>query len=58
MPVSQENEAVLKGRVAPKKPKAADEMQDAEEEEKDDGRAKKPVRPEDVAMGVEGDVER
>ena len=34
VPVSQEHETVLKGRVAPKKPPQAD---DAEEEEKDGG---------------------
>ena len=52
MPVSQENESVLKGKVAPKV------VNDPEEEEKDDGMGKKEVKPEDVAMGLNGDVER
>ena len=42
----------MKGKIAPKKP--ADE---AMEEEKDEG-PKKPLRPEDVAVGIDGDVER
>lgn len=52
MPVSQENETVLKGKIAPKKPE-----NEAMEEEKDEG-PKKPVRAEDVAVGIDGDVER
>jgi len=41
VPVSTENEAVLKGRVAPKKKKTASQ----DEEEKDDGKA---VKQEDI----------
>ena len=52
MPVSQENEAVLRGKVAPKKPD-----NEAMEEEKEEG-PKKPLRPEDVAVGIDGDVEK
>lgn len=53
MPVSQENEAVLKGKVAPKKPE-----NETMEEDKDNGLPKQPIRPDEVAMGVNGDVER
>jgi len=52
VPVSSENETVLKGRVAPKKQKLDNE---AMEEDKEDGR---PVKPDDVAMGIDADVER
>ena len=55
MPVSQENESVLKGQIAPKKPQRSDEDM---EEEKDDGKPKGPVKLEDVAVGLNGDVER
>lgn len=54
MPVSQENEAVLKGKVAPKKKPDSD---NDIEEEKDDG-MKRPIRHDEVAMGVDGDVEK
>lgn len=57
MPVSQENESVLKGKVAPKAPPNNPADEDIEEE-KDDGMGQKTVRPEDVAMGINGDVER
>ena len=48
MPVSEENEAVLKGKIAPKN-KEDQQMSD------DDGKA---VRAEDINMGLNGDVER
>jgi len=51
--VSQENETVLKGRIAPKKVD-----KEGMEEEKDDGSPAKPIRPEDVGMGLNGDVEK
>ena len=53
VPVSTENESVLKGQVAPKLKKEGDGDGDAEMD--DDG---KPVKPEDVAMGLNGDVEK
>lgn len=56
MPVSQENEAVLKGRVAPKKQPAPDSDNDIEEE-KEEG-VKRPLRHDEVAMGVNGDIEK
>ena len=46
---------MLKGKIAPKKPAKTQENPD--EEEKDDPMSK-PVRPEDVAMGIDGDVEK
>ena len=52
--MSQENETVLKGKVAPKLDKNEDDL----EEEKDDGKPKGPVKLEDVTVGVNGDVER
>ena len=42
----------MKGKVAPKKKKPDNE---AMEEDKEDGR---PVKPDDVGMGIDGDVER
>ena len=51
--MSQENEAVLKGRVAPKNPENR-EM----EEEKDEGTPKKPISFDEVGMGLNGDVEK
>ena len=50
VPVSDENVTVLKGKIAPKKPVSENE---AMEESKDQR-----VKPEDVAMGIDGDVER
>jgi len=44
---------VLKGRIAPKNVENR-EM----EEEKDDGSPKKPVRIDEVGMGLNGDVEK
>lgn len=48
--MSEENEAVLKGRIAPKKVK----REDPEDDKENDA----PVRPEDVAMGVGGVEDR
>ena len=48
MPVSEENEQVLKGKIAPKRQKRTDE------EEKDEKENERPVRPEEIAMGVGG----
>lgn len=67
VPVSQENEAVLKGHVVPKAAAekapamngdANEERKDgaALEESKDDDRP--PKRAEDIAMGVNGDEQR
>ena len=50
MPVSEENEQVLKGKIAPKRQKRTDE------EEKDEKENERPVRPEEIAMGVGGQV--
>ena len=52
MPVSEENEQVLKGKIAPKRQKRTDE------EEKDEKENERPVRPEEIAMGVGGQVDR
>ena len=46
---------MLKGKIAPKKPAKTEDCPD--EEEKEDPMSK-PVRPEDVAMGIDGDVEK
>ena len=51
MPVSEENEAVLKGKIAPKRVK----KEDLDEEDKEN---EKPVRPEGIAMGVGGQEDR
>ena len=52
VPVSEENEQVLKGKIAPKRQKQApgDEQDDKENE--------RPVRPEEIAMGVGGQQDR
>ena len=52
MPVSQENETVLKGKVAPKK------QNGTEEDMEDDNMPKRHIRHDEVAMGLGGDVEK
>ena len=49
--MSEENEAVLKGKVAPKK-KAKDKDEDKDKENE------RPVRAEDIAMGMNGQEDR
>jgi hypothetical protein len=59
VPVSEENEAVLKGKIAPPKPKVLpngnSQGNHHATSQSDDNRH---VAPEDIAMGVNGDVEK